>query len=173
MKTNYSRKSSFWQDLSSKSRVYAKPLCKPINKIMLHYDPGRRILSLSLSLLRALKGFVQNGSIVRQQASPALSAQPPPQVSEVCIGWSCCRAQLERFRSARRSKWRIMHGGPLAAMQSDKVTPGERGCVWKIRRSAWSSMTAGLSLPFPQTDDVRDRLRRISTKLLHIYLRRR
>lgn len=89
MKTNYSRKSSFWQDLSSKSRVYAKPLCKPINKIMLNYDPGRRILSHSLSLSCTLRRasckmvpLWDNKRLRHYLLSAA------PEVSEVRAGWS-------------------------------------------------------------------------------------
>lgn len=46
------------------------------------------------------------------------------------------------------SKWRIMHEAlcSIAVRQGD---PREQGCVWKIWRSAWSSMTASILLYTP------------------------
>lgn len=46
------------------------------------------------------------------------------------------------------SKWWIMHEAPCskAVRQGD---PREQGCVWKIWRSVWSSMTTSLLLYTP------------------------
>lgn len=127
----------------------AKPLCKS-------YD----VINIHIVLFSCLQGFMLNPTLGNSNfirvhlpkrsgcCLGALGVDAREHRLRLCNLSFACKPCVFVFFIKRASKWRIMQEAPSskAVRQGD---PREQGCVWKIWRSAWSSMTASLLLYTP------------------------